>query len=1432
MYGFLFCLVFALISYQEAFGVNCPRQEDKVEGGRTCQPSCKYNRECTGKGQTCNCDDHCGMSCFNKKAECEKLPDLQNGKLNWSSHSRSYAAIVRFQCNAGYRLSNSENRKCRSDLKWSGSMPLCEPIVCTSPSDLQNGYFKPNETEWSFSSEVTYYCNKGFKFEIKKHNAKTVTLTCDKDGKWTEETPECVSIQDMGSRRGADYCHPPPVLENGGIEPDVISGNVAQVATSFSWVPGDVITYYCKEGFLLTGSEKRKCDNDGSWTGMQPECVGHCSTPPSIKHGWFEEYSDSYSENDDDDSSDDIDGRSSETPDDTIWQANITIVYKCMENYVLVQGSKKRTCHDDGSWTGSQPMCVLKADESRVGDDGYCDSPPDIQNGWVSPDSNWGDDSYTEPEGGNEVLPPVAQVEIRWRTNDVLVYRCLKNYELVSGSKRRICNSDGTWTGNQPRCVRKVESTSRTCSTPTFPRYGTIVPQRYMWFVGNSYTVSCNTGYEAPLINIATCLSNGMWSPQHLECKPIQQETFCVPLPTIQNGWMDSPNPGAYRYLVGQSITYRCRSGYKLVEGSTTRTCSSQGSWTGSQPSCKEPKIVTCNHPSAIGGVVSPQKSVWYQGDTFSITCFQGYNPPSIVASTCLSSGSWSPSSTLECKRKTTATYCDAPPAVENGRILLERNRLGGQESGSQSQAALMSAASSLQVRIRFLINDAIVYKCKDGYVLTDGSKRRVCSSNGWTGTSPTCKTSTPQQQYCDPPPPIDNGWVENERNTGQGAGQDIFLTSASSSVRVRYLPNDVIVYKCRRWYELDGGSARRTCYYGIWTGTPPSCKSSTTSGGKCGIWRRFDNGLYYTATTQKKPFDESHHYCKSMGGDLVDSSLTLPSVISGVLRSGITMNGASYWIGLKVIGQNQWMWRDNMRMTHAEVIGRFHYADVLNRGQGKSCGLFPADPSKKWRVGHCQNDWHFAICQKAGCDTPWSSDAMLRSSNGDSINPKSSVEKNGTSADTELVPEDDQCQPNPCLNNCECQQSVLGYSCNNIGDSLYLGDNCEYESPDIFCGHDSIVVTLGGDIVLGMDGGVGNGVFYVTPNESLAENFTTIDMGCRFETFDGETFAVSIPFPFDSCGTKVESVNGTLAFKNTIWFNRNVTAESGISVKSSVAGISCSYQDIYKLTTTIDTICCRTPPLVTASGVFEFQSSLWTDPPGINGTTELTNGKIRTRVVSAGGVVTYRVGEMLYLTIEMRASNARSANSIFPSINMCWISSNKESELPLRNVDLLLYPRSNFDIVKTFGPLNTHSAVHFGFQVIQAKRNAEIFLHCQIQIQHKRSKRSWYDESGISLVTKGPIVFSDGLEIPNLEADTSMESADGSSSQFLLLGISIFGIFLLTMLMTCCLVHLRHIHKRQGRVGCSDSRNLEDDSFGHDSSRLSSVSTVSSIVS
>ena len=44
------------------------------------------------------------------------------------------------------------------------------------------------------------------------------------------------------------------------------------VSTEVLFYPGEEVTYSCDPGYVLTGSERRLCGEDGAWSGALPAC--------------------------------------------------------------------------------------------------------------------------------------------------------------------------------------------------------------------------------------------------------------------------------------------------------------------------------------------------------------------------------------------------------------------------------------------------------------------------------------------------------------------------------------------------------------------------------------------------------------------------------------------------------------------------------------------------------------------------------------------------------------------------------------------------------------------------------------------------------------------------------------------------------------------------------------------------------------------------------------------------------------------------------------------------------------------------------------------------------------------------------------------------------------------------------------------------------
>ncbi len=143
------------------------------------------------------------------------------------------------------------------------------------------------------------------------------------------------------------------------------------------------------------------------------------------------------------------------------------------------------------------------------------------------------------------------------RTNgdpgDVAVYTCSGGYRLVGngGADRRVCQSDGMWTGSDPTCDVIVSP----CEPNPCYNGGTCTDD------GTSFTCACAAGFGG-----ATCV----------------MPTACLEaLSAPVNGSVDAPDN-----VIGATATYSCSAGFFLV-GSATRTCQTNGQWSGSTPTCE-----------------------------------------------------------------------------------------------------------------------------------------------------------------------------------------------------------------------------------------------------------------------------------------------------------------------------------------------------------------------------------------------------------------------------------------------------------------------------------------------------------------------------------------------------------------------------------------------------------------------------------------------------------------------------------------------------------------------------------------------------------------------------------------------------------------------------------------------------------------------------
>ncbi|XP_019614492.1 PREDICTED: E-selectin-like [Branchiostoma belcheri] len=266
---------------------------------------------------------------------------------------------------------------------------------------------------------------------------------------------------------------------------------------------------------------------------------------------------------------------------------------------------------------------------------------------------------------------------------DVATYSCNTGYSL-NGFSTRTCQSSGSWSNTAPTC-QAVQ-----CPTLSNPSNGGVSYSSRNY--GDVATYSCNTGYSLNGFSTRTCQSSGSWSNTAPTCDAVQCST------------LSNPSNGGVSYSsrnYGDVATYSCNTGYSL-NGFSTRTCQSSGSWSNTAPTCQAVQCPTLSNPSN-GGVSYSSRNY---GDVATYSCNTGYSLNGFSTRTCQSSGSWS----------NTAPTCDAgqcpvPTSPPNGAVSYS-SRYDG---------------------------DVATFSCDPGYNLV-GSSTITCQSNLlWSGGPPTC---------------------------------------------------------------------------------------------------------------------------------------------------------------------------------------------------------------------------------------------------------------------------------------------------------------------------------------------------------------------------------------------------------------------------------------------------------------------------------------------------------------------------------------------------------------------------------------------------------------------------------------------------------------------------------------------------------------------
>ncbi|KAG9345033.1 hypothetical protein JZ751_009574 [Albula glossodonta] len=521
----------------------------------------------------------------------------------------TYGTVVFYVCSPGHYLFGSSVLTCQPTGHWDRPLPECIVIDCGHPGSPPYGVLTGDK--FTVGSTVYYSCLDG------RELRGPASRTCQLNGHWNASMPHCSGTVISPRPPPPPHYHhhhlllalrkllPSPFIYStfstlsvtgypqkmmylflAVVEMKAASGVLTESVGAYwqgdtagscgdpgtpahgtreesGFRVGGKVRFTCSTGTTLYGSAERMCFPNGTWSGKQPTCklvqCGNPGTPANSRVFHMEGTSYSHS-----------------------------VVYTCMDRYLL-SGSPVRQCLANGTWSGNPPNCTII----------NCGDP-----GTPAKGLRYGDD---------------------FTVGQNITFLCQPGYIMdPNDSATRTCTLNGTWSGYTPTC------TAVTCPPPPAISNGLLEGGDFQW--GSSVSYSCSAGYELSFPAALTCVGSGSWSGDLPQCLP----KFCgdpgVPAQGVREG----------RSFIYQSeVSFSCGVPYVPV-GSTTRICQADGTWSGTQPRCIEPTRTTCENPGTPRHGGLNRTSGFKVGSVVHFQCQAGYLLQGSTTRLCQPDFTWS----------------------------------------------------------------------------------------------------------------------------------------------------------------------------------------------------------------------------------------------------------------------------------------------------------------------------------------------------------------------------------------------------------------------------------------------------------------------------------------------------------------------------------------------------------------------------------------------------------------------------------------------------------------------------------------------------------------------------------------------------------------------------------------------------------------------
>ena len=203
------------------------------------------------------------------------------------------------------------------------------------------------------------------------------------------------------------------------------------------------------------------------------------------------------------------------------------------------------------------------------------------------------------------------------------VYDCDRVGYMPYPDESRVCQSDGSWSGQDATC-NIVD-----CGYPGDILNGNQNGGTYTFNATVQY--DCDDGYILNGSSMITCEVSGDWSDDVPTCDPV----FCGNPGTPQNA---QRNGNSFSYL--DIVTYTCMDGYTESSGSNSIECQANGQWSATGLELLVCAPVECGNPGEVPNARRIGDTFTYRS-TITYTCIAGYEISGSSALLCMANGEW-----------------------------------------------------------------------------------------------------------------------------------------------------------------------------------------------------------------------------------------------------------------------------------------------------------------------------------------------------------------------------------------------------------------------------------------------------------------------------------------------------------------------------------------------------------------------------------------------------------------------------------------------------------------------------------------------------------------------------------------------------------------------------------------------------------------------